>query len=601
MQRGKSRNLLILAEILILSSTLVLSIGARDLWDPSSSDETPKWGGTFVIGLDSDPTPLNPGLTTSTAKGIVFGNIWDTLMQNDINYTTGEWSQLPELAESWETSSDYLTFTFHLVKNATWHDGVNFTSADVQFTFMNVIKVPGGHPSGSSIWKKITSVTCPDNYTAVFHLSGTDPNFLYYMATNTYAAMLPKHIYTHTNGTSYSISEIRAVAGDTHYIIGTGAFMFKEWVHGDHLTLVRNPNYFRAPLPYLDSIVYKVIPDADMRILAMESGEIDHFNHDFPTADAISVNGSVIGVTGLGSEYALSGSLMHINNRNPIINNRLVRWAIEAGTDRENMSILATNGLYPPANGFIAAGWKIWNNPNVTALPYNVTYANELLDQAGYPKGDNGVRFTLRFQWVPSDNVEDNKCVEIFRDNMQKIGIALNLLPMDDATFEQKTSDEWDYDLALWQGYGNPSEWYKMYNSNNLIPGKGNNEDGYNNTQVDALLEIFVTSMNYNERRAAIQEAEAIVNYDKPNNLWLTHEHYTAWNKKFINAAIMGHWANREGSDHVWYSLATGTGPTTGPETTAPGFPWLEVTIAVIAVIVVAGLGTTYFVRRRKK
>ncbi len=606
MQKAKIKRIAVLAMILFISTTLtpnIRQVHALDPYDPSSSDATPKWGGTFIIGIDSDPTPLNPALTTSTAKGIVYGNIWNTLIQDDLNYETGQWFQVPELAESWTESADHLTFTFNLVKNATWHDGVNFTSADVQFSFMNVIKAPGGHPSGSTLWAKITSVDTPDNYTAVFRLSATDPDFLWNIASMAYAGIVPKHIYTHVNGTVFSIPEIRAVASDPDYMIGTGPFMYKEWVHGDHLTLVRNPNYFKAPLPYLDSVIYKIVPDATTRILSLETGDIDEFNHDVSTADAASLNGSVIGVTGKGSEYAPSGSMMHINLRNPILSNRLVRWAIQAGTNRDQMSELATNGLYKPANGFIASDWKVWDNPEVQALPYNTTYANELLDQAGYPRQTDGTRFTLRFQWVPSDNVEDNKCVEIFRDNMAQIGISINLLPMDDATYEQTTDDNWDFDLALWQGYGQPSEWYRMYYSGNIVPGKGNNEIGYNNTEVDHLLDTFTTSLNLTERQQAIRTAEAIVNYDKPDMGWLVHEHFTAWRQTFVNGAIMGHWANRDGADNVWWSLATKTSPTGETSTeTAAGFPWLEVGAVAVVVAVIAGLGvTTYFVRRRKK
>ncbi|HUW47893.1 MAG TPA: ABC transporter substrate-binding protein, partial [Patescibacteria group bacterium] len=285
-------NFVMLAEIVLLSFAFItgISVGA-------DNQVQPKWGGTLVVVLNDEIGAVNPALVSSTTKGHVTGQIFSTLTVDEMDPITGEWTPTPSLAESWEVSSDSLTITYHLVQNATWHDGVPFTSADVKFSFMDVIMK--NHPAAKVTWRKVTQVDAPDDYTVVFHLSEPDPDFLINHST-AYGAIIPKHKYTHLNGTVWSGAEIKSVAGDPAFAIGTGPFMMQEWVKGDHITLVRNPNYFRAPLPYLDKIVFKVIPDPSMRVLSMEAGEVDFYPFEVTSTDVVKLNSSTIAVTDQG-------------------------------------------------------------------------------------------------------------------------------------------------------------------------------------------------------------------------------------------------------------------------------------------------------------
>ncbi len=132
--------------------------------------EAPKKGGTFITCLPGDPMTMNPGITTSlyshTSSDAAFNSLLETNM---------DLSLAPGLAEKWQASSDAMTFTFNLVKNATWHDGKKLTSADVKFTFEQILSP--FHPQGMPNFGGIKSIETPDDFTVRFTMSKPSPGF----------------------------------------------------------------------------------------------------------------------------------------------------------------------------------------------------------------------------------------------------------------------------------------------------------------------------------------------------------------------------------------------------------------------------------------
>ena len=170
-------------------------------------------------------------------------------------------SPRPALAESWDVAPDGKTVTFKLRKDVKFHDGKPFTSADVQFTIMDVLKKV--HPRGINTFRDVTAVETPDEHTAVFKLANAAPYML--SALSGYESpMLPKHVF--------SQGDIRTHA-NANQPIGTGPFKFVEWRRGELVRLDKNPDYWRKGLPYLDRIVVRFINDEATRTAALEKGE----------------------------------------------------------------------------------------------------------------------------------------------------------------------------------------------------------------------------------------------------------------------------------------------------------------------------------------
>lgn len=572
---------LILLLLTVLASTAKMNAGGQ---------ETPRHGGTLIWAMPADPQSLNPALSTASWGQHACSNTFQGLTSHKMA-PNGDWIQVPVLAESWEMSLDGLSYTYHLVQNATWHDGEPFTSADVKFSFENVLM----QAAAKSTWKYVESIETPDDYTVIFHLNQIYAPFATFM-TYMYGAIVPKHIYTHDNGTIFSIDEIKAVQFDLAYVIGTGPFMLKEYVKGDHLTLERNPNYFKASLPYLDKIIMKIIPNPEMRTQAIKSGEVDFIPQQVGTAIVDELNTTEgLAVTNKGMEYSGPTYLMYLNvAKSPILSNKLVRHALSHAIDRDEMSTLATNGYHPPGTTSISSELPFWHNPNVREPWYNVTRANELLDEAGYPKGTDGIRFSLTFQWDTTYSTEVTKVAEVLRDHLGTVGIDLELVPMDNPTFFEATYINHDFDMAMWTSGSGPDPSVRLdrtYRSTGyLTPASYVNPMGYNNTEVDALFDAAAVSLDPMERQQMFWQIQEILVDDLPIINALEKPSYTVYRTTYEGLVQYSLWGFRDTMESVWW---------TGAVEPAEGIPveWIAAIAGVIVIVVVA---TVYLMRRKR-
>ncbi len=231
---------------LALATTALLSLPAM----------AQKSGGTLVQITQPEPPNLAPYISTSAPIGQVTAKVFDGLLEYGFDL-----KPKPSLAESFEVSPDGKSITFKLRKDVKFHDGKPFTSEDVQFTIMEVLKK--NHPRGIATFRDVTAVDTPDAHTAIFRLATPAPVIL--KALSSYESpIVPKHIYgqgdikTHANANTP---------------IGSGPFKFGEWRRGEFVRLDKNPNYWRAGLPYLDRLVVRFIADASTRTAALEKGE----------------------------------------------------------------------------------------------------------------------------------------------------------------------------------------------------------------------------------------------------------------------------------------------------------------------------------------
>ena len=201
-----------------------------------------KPGGTLVQITQPEPPNLAPYISTSAPIGQVTAKVYDGLLEYGFDL-----KPKPSLAESWDVAPDGKTVTFKLRKDVKFHDGKPFTSADVQFTIMEVLKK--AHPRGINTFRDVTAVETPDDSTAVFKLANAAPYML--AALSGYESpMLPKHVFEQ--------GDIKAHP-NANNPIGTGPFEFVEWRRGELVRLDKNADYWRKGLPYLDRIVVRFI------------------------------------------------------------------------------------------------------------------------------------------------------------------------------------------------------------------------------------------------------------------------------------------------------------------------------------------------------
>ncbi|MGZ5899509.1 MAG: ABC transporter substrate-binding protein, partial [Reyranella sp.] len=221
-----------------------------------AADEKPRRGGTLIVNLEPEPSSF---LFNSNTAGILAAQVVEGLVEYDDAF-----KPVPSLAESWEQAPDGKTITFHLRRDVAWHDGKPFTAADVQYTVLEVIKKV--NPRAGTAYRAVEAVDTPDPHTAVFRLSEPSP-VIWAVLSSAEAPILPRHLYEGTPPLSNPWNG---------KLVGTGPFVFKEWVRGDYVLLERNPNYWRKDRPYLDRIRFRTIPDPGAREAALETGEVHY-------------------------------------------------------------------------------------------------------------------------------------------------------------------------------------------------------------------------------------------------------------------------------------------------------------------------------------
>lgn len=240
---------------------LVLAISLTSHSAMSWAQARPLYDGTMVLATFADPGALNPALTTSVPTHIVTGPMFNGLVAHDFAF-----NPVPDLAERWSLSDDGRMYTFELARHALWHDGRPVSAADVQFTFAEVLLKYHGR-TRTALGQNLEAVEARDAHTVAFRFKEPYAPFLA-LVDVVNAPILPRHVYAEGELTKHP-----ANSGP----VGSGPFKFKEWVRGDHITLVRNDKYFKAGKPYLDRIVIRIMPDAAAATIAFEKGEVDYF------------------------------------------------------------------------------------------------------------------------------------------------------------------------------------------------------------------------------------------------------------------------------------------------------------------------------------
>jgi len=568
------------------------------------AQQGPRLGGTLVIGrAEAEPTQLAPWIRGLQGIG-VSSNILSGLVTYDAAYNLQ-----PDLAQSWELSSDKLTWTFHLVKNATWHDGVPFTSADVAYTFNVLILLDAqGRTFFSS--NDFNGVTTPDNYTAVF--SWKHPFLFPLMEMGTWvAAIAPKHLYQSTcptapcDATAYRNNEWN------NKPIGTGPFKFQEWVRGDHITLVKNPNYFKKGLPYLDKLVFRSIPDQSTLFAGLKSGSVDYVPDGVPFALVDELNKDPafnpvpIRTTSIGQTLKIYFNL----DTGPTTNVK-VRQAISLAIDRQTIVDKVAHDWTKVAKSVFpdTPNMAAYRSPNVPYPKQDLAAAEKLLDDAGYKRGSDGVRFTLgKFLISTGEESFNSEPAALIKDMLKKVGIETSIVAVDEST---KYNLIWSarprgFDIAMVRLKAGPDPYFtvKFFTSPWIIKGFAVN-DGYNNSNVDKLYDQIRNSQSSDQQVQLFHQVDEILNRDLPET-WIFDIVYAQPRRNTFQGSSFYDIISESGPiETVWWTQGTPITPasvtTTTPTTQAPALPWEWMATLVVVIIILGGVYLT-LTRRKKK
>lgn len=504
--------------------------------------DVPRYGGTLVFAIGADPETLNPALTTGVeALGVGCKTF------NGLVWLNRAWEAQPELAESWQIGKDGLTYIFKLRRDVKWHDGQPLTSADVKYTFDEVLAKY--HPRTRLAFANVDTVAAPDPYTVIVTFKRPYAPFLQQMTCQE-APVLPKHLFEGT--------DVLKNPHDTNAPVGTGPFKWGEWAKGDHLTMVRNDQYFRHGQPYLDRMVAKVIADPNARVLALRSGDIDYIQSYFLPKQAVAaLAGDSRVQTRTGTD--LPGNyLLFFNVGHKPLDNRTVRQALVVGLNRDQILKQAVFGIGTVGRSAIHHELAWAYNPAVDyskMYPYNPARGAGMLDAAGV-RAQSGPRFRLHLVYDVAQP-GFGTMAQIIRDDWQKIGVDVLLEPVEFQLMLDRVFQKRDYDVAL-EGYttaGDPAIGIsRAYVT--TPPGRAfTNPSPYSNPQVDQLFADAVKTPSRAERQRFYYQAQTIIAQDLPVLNLIDRTEVDA-----AGAAFRGLWTSAEPYDlwgQVWWVKGT--------------------------------------------
>lgn len=457
-----------------------------------------KRGGNLDWIVSPEPASIVPLTTTAGGNCEIGPKIVEGLLTYDYKL-----NPKPQLATAWSVSKEGLQYRFELRKGVKWHDGKEFTSADVAFSIQTLKQY---HPRGRSIFANVASIRTPDPHTAVLLLSKPAP-YLLTALSGTESPIVPKHLY---EGTDILTNKYNSAP------IGTGPFKFKEWVRGSYLALERNPAYWDKPKPYLDKITVRFIPDSAARALALESGSADLGGQAIPLSDVERFKAMPNFVVDVWSEpYLGSQHQLFFNLDSPILSKIEVRRALAAALDVNALNRLVWFGYGQPSAAAISPLIARYHDDSIALHAFNPKQAEAALDAAGYKRGADGIRFKLRLLWNP---FQEKRAAEFVRQSFARIGVDAVIENYDFATYVTKAYTDRAFDITL-EALANMFDptvgVQRIYGSKNFKVGLPfSNPAHYQNPEVDRLLEAAAIEVDEAKRQKQFQEFQRIVNKD---------------------------------------------------------------------------------------
>lgn len=475
----------------------------------ANAQEAPK--GQVVIGFSQEPTVFNPNLPHIEVDEGVYYAVFDTLIDVDPdgNFFPLLAVEVPTQANG-GISEDGKTWTVKLRDDVKWHDGTPFTAEDVKFTLELLVD-----PDFRS-WRR----NGHELITEIDVISDTEISWTMERSFAPYASILattfivPKHAFegVDPNNAPFNNSPI-----------GTGPFKWQNRVSGDHIELVANPEYF-GDGPYLERLVLKYIPDLTVLYTQFRSGDIDAVGVQWITpdhyAEASTLPGRVVDVAGSATFESVS-----FNLQRPQFQDRAVREALYYAIDKQSIIDALYYGVPKPTETYMPREYAYFN-PDLPQHEFSIERANEILDEAGWERGSDGVRAKdgVRLSFTNSTTAGNHlreQAQQFLQQTFAEVGAEMTISNLPPAVM---WGDYWmlsQFDTVIvglncFAGPDPDTSDYFRSTSSPATGGNGQNTWVYNNAEVDELLVEGASLMSQEERLPIYRRIQEIMREDLP-------------------------------------------------------------------------------------
>ncbi len=473
-------------------------------------------GGTIVFGRSGDASTLDPAQASDSETFYATTQVYDNLVQFKLGSTEVE----PGLASSWDISKDGLEYTFHLKKGVYFaptkyfKKKVEFTADDVIFSIKR--QFDKTHPFNKNAtyeyWaamdmdKIVKDVVKVDKYTVKFLLAKPEAPFLANMAMD-FASILCKE---YADGLLASGKQ----ADLNRLPVGTGPFVFREWIKDDRMLFTVNKDYWDGR-PFIDKLILKVIPNNSVRAAELKTGQIQIM--DYPNPEEVEDLGRQSGIE-LIKQDGMNVGYMVMNQNNKYFKDVRVRQAINHAVDKAAIVKAVYAGLGTVADAPIPP--NMWGfNANIKKYPHDLKKARALLKEAGYP---NGFSVNLYAMPVPRPYMPNGKKVaQAIQADLAKIGIKVNIVTYDWVTYLDKIKNgEHDMCLIGWHGdNGDPDNFLYTLLSEAATAYPAQNFAFWVDKEFNELITQARRTFDMNERTRLYKKAQEIFAAGAP---WVT-------------------------------------------------------------------------------
>ncbi|RRA49437.1 ABC transporter substrate-binding protein [Acidipila sp. EB88] len=437
--------------------------------------------------IESSPTNLDPRIGTDAASERIDALLFDALVRKDANYNIA-----PELATSWDTP-DPLTYIFHLRAGVRFADGRPLTARDVKWT-MDTILNGSIKTVKSAAYRSWKSIETPDPLTVVVHLRQPDTGLLLNVCDAAFGAI------PYGSG-----------ADLWRHPIGSGPFTFVSQEQDKEVVVRRNPLYWGGA-PSIENVRFAVVPDAITRALELQKGSADIEVNALPT-DLLP---TLARNPHLAVQSAPGTTLVYVvfNLRDAHLRDLRVREAIAAAVDRSLVVRTLMDGRARTAGSVLPPEhWAFTADDE--QHPFNPAAANALLDQAGYPRGRDGVRFHVVLK---SSTDEQRRLIcAVLQSQLAAVGIALDIRSYEFATFySDMTKGAFSMALSNWIGANEAPDIFGYAYSSTRMPPHGANRGFYSNPQVDALIADGAANADHAVQVHDYEAVQSLLAHDLP-------------------------------------------------------------------------------------
>ncbi|MBE0448051.1 MAG: peptide ABC transporter substrate-binding protein [Actinobacteria bacterium] len=493
MKRSSKRLLMFLIVTSLLVTTLAGCTGSkRGGGTEPAVAKKPIKGGSIIIGCDQEPVILNPFLPdgTSIATKMVISNVlWGLLVVTpSLEYAPRVAESVPTLENGLVTENPFAV-TYKIKEQAVWSDGTPITSHDVKFTWETIMD-PKRRVADRSGYDKIEHIYTPDDKTV--KLVFREPYAAYKDLFSTVYCILPKHIL---EGKSYDemLNDILMFA--------SGPYKFKEWEHGDHLTIVKNERFWEEG-PYIEKVTFKFMPKVSEQLSKFTNDEVDVI---YPTSNRMVLD-HLKGLKDkkVEDDPGLIWEHIALNLSRPPLDDINIRKAIAHAIDKERIALEAT-GRGQVLDSIVMPTQKHYYTPAWKRYSFSIEKAKGYLAKAGYRKGAGGIyekdgKHLVLTISTTSGDLSREKAEKIMKGDFEAAGMKLEIRNTDRSSLFNSWIPKGNFQIAIWAWLASPEPQLNYLFASDKIPSSGLNYYRYRDDEVTKMLNSLPGVLHVGER-----------------------------------------------------------------------------------------------------